>query len=139
MKLQNIEHELTLLSQLISDTSLLDDYKILDDFFTTVDNKAIFNAIKSLKEKGYDVDYISVCDESKVTATGIDRKYNEPTIWKILALSSGMVVWNMMYTAQGQIQLYALSVLGLEPLLVTTFIAIFIPNFEYLSVNLIFC
>ena len=71
MKLQNQEHELTLLSQLISDASLLDDYKVLEGFFTTSDNKAIFKAIKTLKEKGYDVDYISVCDESKVSATAM--------------------------------------------------------------------
>ena len=62
---------------------------------------------------------------AELEATGIDRRYKAPTIWRILALTSGMVVWNMLYTAQGQFQLYGLSVLGIDATLVTLYVVIF--------------
>jgi replicative DNA helicase len=66
VNLQNHEYEKILLGHLISDSALLDSYKILENFFTTVDHKSIFNAIKDLKNDGYDIDIISVTDKSKV-------------------------------------------------------------------------
>ena len=44
---------------------------------------------------------------------------------KILALTAGMVVWNMLYTAQAQMEVYGLTVLGLDAILVTLYVTIF--------------
>lgn len=64
-------------------------------------------------------------NEKKLEATGIDRKYNPMSFKKMLALSSGGIIWYMIFTAQARIQLYGLKVLGLDVGLVTLFMMIF--------------
>jgi len=53
--------------------------------------------------------------KKEIESTGIDRNYTPPTLKKLIAMSAGLLVWNMMYTAQSRIQIYGQKVLGLDP------------------------
>ena len=63
--------------------------------------------------------------DSELEPTGIDRQYDAPSLKKLAAISVGMIIWFMIFTAMSRIQLYALVVLQLDILLVTLFILIF--------------
>ena len=64
-------------------------------------------------------------NDSKLEATGLDRQYDAPPFKKLVAMSIGMIIWFMIFTAMSRIQLYALVVLQLDILLVTIFILTF--------------
>ena len=64
-------------------------------------------------------------NDSELEPTGIDRQYAAPSLKKLAAMSVGMIIWFMIFTAMSRIQLYALVVLQLDILLVTLFILIF--------------
>jgi Na+/melibiose symporter-like transporter len=64
-------------------------------------------------------------NDSKLEPTGIDRQYDAPPFKKLVAMSVGMIIWFMIFTAMSRIQLYALVVLQLDILLVTIFVLTF--------------
>jgi Na+/melibiose symporter-like transporter len=64
-------------------------------------------------------------NDSKLEPTGIDRQYNAPPFKKLVAMSVGMIIWFMIFTAMSRIQLYALVVLQLDIILVTIFVLTF--------------
>ena len=64
-------------------------------------------------------------NDSKLEPTGIDRQYDAPSFKKLVAMSVGMIIWFMIFTAMSRIQLYALVVLQLDILLVTIFVLTF--------------
>ncbi len=63
--------------------------------------------------------------DSKLEPTGLDRQYNIPPLKKLVAMSVGMIIWFMIFTAMSRIQLYALVVLQLDIILVTIFVLTF--------------
>ncbi|TFG21717.1 MAG: MFS transporter [Promethearchaeota archaeon] len=58
-------------------------------------------------------------------STGLDRRYEPPSLKKLLAISVNGIVWIMIFTAQARIQIYGQKVLGLDPFLVALYLAIF--------------
>ena len=64
-------------------------------------------------------------NDSNLEPTGIDRQYGVPPFKKLVAISVGMIIWFMIFTAMSRIQLYALVVLQLDIILVTIFVLTF--------------
>jgi Na+/melibiose symporter-like transporter len=64
-------------------------------------------------------------NDSKLEPTGLDRQYGAPPLKKLVAMSVGMIIWFMIFTAMSRIQLYALVVLQLDIILVTIFVLTF--------------
>jgi len=62
----------------------------------------------------------------EIEPTGIDRRYQKPSVVRLLALSTGGLVWVMIYPFVQQIQIYSTKILGLNPFLVAIFMQIFV-------------
>ena len=63
--------------------------------------------------------------EPEIESTGLDRGYTPPPMKKIVALATGSIFVQVMFTAAFRIQLYALKVLGISAIMVALFMAIF--------------
>ncbi len=63
---------------------------------------------------------------NEIKPTGLDRKYEPPALKKILAISVSNLFWIVIFTAQARFQIYGTKVLGLDPFLISLFIAIFV-------------
>ncbi len=64
--------------------------------------------------------------KTEIESTGIDRGYQKPSLTRLLAMSTGGLVWVMIYPFVQQIQIYGTKVLGLDPFLVAIYMMVFV-------------